>query len=355
MRTIEKKSCFVIMPFTKAAIKEKELNNQELEFIFEDLIKASVLEYRRKDNKVFIDVRRSEATFGSLISGIITSLNDADLVIADLTGINPNVMYELGVRHSLKRGTIIITQDISSLPSDLRDYACIEYNYSRDNIEQKENYSRFKDRLHVVLDQMVSGKKPDYPVLSYLRGKERYWKEDEAQKLRENIIIASYIVDNFDSINEVILEVLTTSDIEITKKLITRCALLINNLGNAMADLNISIETAILYEDMIAAKQMITEIQKEVALSDYFTGFIPTLTNENAPDFQALGSRFFNRTYPDYFGLLEGEYREISFQEIFAEEGDFKECFLDELEEYLTKKAKMLGLTTKEIDQILAS
>jgi hypothetical protein len=55
-----------------------------------------------------IDVFRSEALRGDVLKKIILDLSNSDIVIADLTDSNPNVYWELGIRHSLKNGTITV-------------------------------------------------------------------------------------------------------------------------------------------------------------------------------------------------------------------------------------------------------
>ena len=48
--------------------------------------------------------------------------------LADLTGLNPNVMYELGIAHSFNKKTIMITRDdLGSLPFDLKQYRAKDY------------------------------------------------------------------------------------------------------------------------------------------------------------------------------------------------------------------------------------
>ena len=64
----------------------------------------------------------------NILADIIRPLHEADIVLADLTGLNPNVMYELGVAHSFNKKTIIITQDdLSNLPFDLKQYRTKKY------------------------------------------------------------------------------------------------------------------------------------------------------------------------------------------------------------------------------------
>ena len=98
-------------------------------------------------------------------------------------------MYELGVRHSLKRGTIIITQNLEKLPSDLRDYLTVGYKFSRKTTEQVSNYEELKQDLYRNIDEIFSTSRYDSPVLSYLQLKQRFRDEDEISKLKDNLVI----------------------------------------------------------------------------------------------------------------------------------------------------------------------
>lgn len=54
-------------------------------------------------------------------------LMEARVVIADLTNMNANVFYELGLAHTIGHDVILLTQDIKWVPFDLRHMRCIEY------------------------------------------------------------------------------------------------------------------------------------------------------------------------------------------------------------------------------------
>lgn len=83
----------------------------------------------------------------NIIKDIIQPIYDSDVIIADLTGNNPNVFYELGVAHTLNKKVIIITKNIESLPFDLKSYRVKEYD---------THYVKFEE-LVVFLTETLKG------------------------------------------------------------------------------------------------------------------------------------------------------------------------------------------------------
>jgi hypothetical protein len=61
-----------------------------------------------------------QSEFGPVPEQVITGLRTADLVVADLSGNNPNVLYELGFRHALDRPLVLIVDDPDKLPFNVR-------------------------------------------------------------------------------------------------------------------------------------------------------------------------------------------------------------------------------------------
>lgn len=68
---------------------------------------------------------------GAIIEDIYSAILQSELCIADVTGKNPNVSYELGMAHTAQKPTILITQNISDVPFDYRHLRHIVYDPMR--------------------------------------------------------------------------------------------------------------------------------------------------------------------------------------------------------------------------------
>lgn len=62
-----------------------------------------------------------------ILDRIYNQINKADIVIADLTGKNPNVFYETGYAHALSKKVILLTQNSDDIPFDLKHHHHIIY------------------------------------------------------------------------------------------------------------------------------------------------------------------------------------------------------------------------------------
>jgi tetratricopeptide (TPR) repeat protein len=133
---MESKDCFVVMPIKKDTSEEY----RHYKTLYDEWIKPIP---EGKNYKVIRadDIQRS----GLITQDVILGLASADLVIADLTDLNPNVFYELGVRHALRgQGTIMLldesrTQDV---PFDISPYRVIKFTsdmYGLSNLRNKLN------------------------------------------------------------------------------------------------------------------------------------------------------------------------------------------------------------------------
>jgi hypothetical protein len=71
-----------------------------------------------------------DANPGSITSQIVESILEADLVVADLSGYNPNVYYEVAIAHGYERPTVHL-QHVDEAPAfDLKDMRLVQYDLS---------------------------------------------------------------------------------------------------------------------------------------------------------------------------------------------------------------------------------
>ena len=109
--TNQKLRAFVLMPF-----------DPEFDIIFNDLIKPALEE-------AGYDVKRADSLLNqqNILKDIVRGIAEADLVVADLTSLNANVFYELGISHTMLRPTVLLIQSTEEIPFDLKSYRVIPY------------------------------------------------------------------------------------------------------------------------------------------------------------------------------------------------------------------------------------
>ena len=129
-----KKNVFVIMPF------------QEEFFEMYEMLKIEFA-----DNYEFTNAGE-EGNQQNILRDIIEPIYQSDIVIADLTGLNPNVMYELGIAHTFNKKTIVITKDdLEQLPFDLKQYRAKDYS------THFKKFAELIEYLKVNMDGAVNG------------------------------------------------------------------------------------------------------------------------------------------------------------------------------------------------------
>ena len=139
------KKCFFIMPF------QPQLNYFYL-YLKTYLNEKFNIECERADNKVLTI---------PLLEKIKDQILTSDVIIADISGRNPNVYYELGIAHSYGKKVILITGDsISDVPSDIRHYEFIKYDL-HNNIDFLSKLSNafqniFVDHYKILFDKAIN-------------------------------------------------------------------------------------------------------------------------------------------------------------------------------------------------------
>ena len=159
-----RKICFVVMGFGKK-MDYRRSKVIDLNIIYEKVIKNLF-----KDLKDYELIRADEISSSEIIDvSMYSLLLKADLVIADITTMNANAIYELGIRHALKPfSTIVMMQENEKekIPFDLshcRIFTYKDYGEILDDEEAKQ----IKERLHAFV-QGSEEQKTDSPLYTYL-------------------------------------------------------------------------------------------------------------------------------------------------------------------------------------------
>lgn len=136
----ERDICFIITPIGEegSAIRKKTdgLIDNVLEPVCNEL------------NMVAIPAHKIDK-LGSITNQVVQSVLDSKMVIANLTGLNPNVMYELAIRHAIKKPVVCIAEHGTKLPFDITTERTIFY--SDDMYGATRLRSELKDKLQAAL------------------------------------------------------------------------------------------------------------------------------------------------------------------------------------------------------------
>jgi nucleoside 2-deoxyribosyltransferase len=128
---------FVALPFSTSVVPEEVWS-----LAIEGAADANDIKAYRVDQGVK-PVRLAEDIFNSILN--------ADLVIADLTGANPNVFYELGLAHALDKTVIQLVGDEGKIPFDVAGIRTIKYDLA--------HLGELKRNLTVALREALAAEK----------------------------------------------------------------------------------------------------------------------------------------------------------------------------------------------------
>lgn len=214
------KNCFVIMPFGSSSPELKK----KFDGVYKGIIVPAVQEAGYEPIREDIS-----ATPGSIPKSIIKKLAESRMVVADLTGINPNVFYELGIRHVLsKSGTVLIISKGEKIPFDNASHRVIQYTNELADLDDihQQIVTAIANRENNIenADNIVHDTFPQFPIdiISYLEESIRDNKYNELQKnismltkenkqLRSMLALSGTIDDDNDvriqrSVKEIIAE-----------------------------------------------------------------------------------------------------------------------------------------------------
>lgn len=144
------KRCFIASPIGTSGSEVRRRSDQVKTYIIDEALKPLGYETVRAD-----EIDKS----GEITTQIVADLIEADLLIADLTGHNANVFYELAIRHSFRKPYIQLIEEGEDLPFDVRAYRTVFVNH-----RDLESAAKARETLANMVRDIESGADVQSPV-----------------------------------------------------------------------------------------------------------------------------------------------------------------------------------------------
>ncbi|MCU5129349.1 hypothetical protein OCA18_12850 [Bacillus cereus] len=146
------KTCFVITPIGD----DQSDIRRAADGVIDAVIVPALIDMGLDEENIKVAHRMPSP--GSINKQVITSVLECDLAIANLTNLNPNVMYELAIRHAARKPVIQICQKGTRLPFDITEERTIFYtNDMAGVIELSKNFKE-------MVIEAIGEENPDNPI-----------------------------------------------------------------------------------------------------------------------------------------------------------------------------------------------
>ncbi|MFC8686333.1 hypothetical protein [Brevibacillus porteri] len=183
----ERRSCFVITPIGS----DESLIRRQADGVI-DAVMGPILE--KLGFEIVVAHRMSDG--GSITRQVIEQILSADLVVANLTGLNPNVMYELAIRHAVRKPLVQLCEKGTILPFDINEQRTIFYtNDMKGAVELKEVFER-------MVSQAILDEKPDNPI----------YRAIQSESIIQSVDVSDadkYLVTRIDALEEKLVKLLS--------------------------------------------------------------------------------------------------------------------------------------------------
>lgn len=150
-----RKVCFVVSPIGEEGSKERNHADRVMNEIINPIV-----------GKGYKVIRADkDPTPGQITSQIVKLIVNADLLIADLSFHNPNVFYELALRHITRKPCIHLIREGEKIPFDIKDIRVIKF-----SLNDEKSISQAKSELREQIKKIEEGEWGVIQHLSVLLG-----------------------------------------------------------------------------------------------------------------------------------------------------------------------------------------
>lgn len=144
-----KPTCGIIMPISAIAPKYDAAHWSDVRRVLDEAIANAGLTPQIVSDSFESDVIQSR---------IIHNLYENPMVVCDISGLNPNVMFELGMRLTFNKPVVIVTDDFSSIPFDTKVIEHLGYPTDLHIHKTVEFQKKLTAKIQQILEQVSSGK-----------------------------------------------------------------------------------------------------------------------------------------------------------------------------------------------------
>jgi hypothetical protein len=180
------KKCFCVTPIGDDNSPTRRATTGLIESALKPMLKSMGLDFH---------VAHEIAAPGSITKQVIEHLLNDDLVIANLSELNPNVMYELAVRHCTGKPIVALAKAGTRLPFDVSDERTIFFADDMAGVEE------LKPKIKSAVEAALAETEPDNPV----------YRVSKAQVMRQAVESQpqQYILDRLEALQRTVANIQT--------------------------------------------------------------------------------------------------------------------------------------------------